>query len=440
MWTYHPDLLARPVPRFTSYPTAAEFSGAVEAVAQAHALDRVTAGERVSLYVHIPFCREICWYCGCNTGRANRQQRLSAYLEALAAEIETVAAHLGGRARVERIAFGGGSPNALTPTEFASLLACLSRAFDLDRPILSIEIDPRGFAVDWAQALAAADVTHASLGVQTFDAAVQRRIGRIQSDGLIGQTVAALRGAGVRSLNFDLMYGLPGQDRASLMATLETAIALRPDRIALFGYAHVPHLLPRQRRIEAENLPDQRERFAMAALGHEWLADAGYEAVGFDHFALPHDPLATAQRDGSLRRNFQGFTDDGADSLVGLGATAISQFSDLIVQNQKNNGRYRMRALAGLLAGERGIARDAEDRRRAAIIEDLLCGRAADIDGFLDQTELAQRLQPFLDRDLARLTGSSLALTSGGRPYGRTIAALFDRFRAGQAQRFSTAI
>ena len=236
------------------------------------------------------------------------------------------------------------------------------------------------------------------------------------------------------------MYGLPGQDEASLLETLDQAIALRPDRIALFGYAHVPNLLPRQRQIDAERLPDQAERFAMAALGHERLTAAGYEAVGFDHFALPDDPLARAQREGRLRRNFQGFTDDEADVLIGLGATAISQFPDLIVQNEKNSGRYRMRALAGLLTGERGIARHMDDQRRARIIEDLLCGRAAQLGALAAEPDLAERLRPFLDLGLARLEDGGLMLTPEGRPYARVIAALFDRFRAGQTQRFSTAI
>jgi oxygen-independent coproporphyrinogen-3 oxidase len=440
MWTYHPALLARPVPRFTSYPTAAEFSDATGADAQARALARVAPGEAASLYVHIPFCREICWYCGCNTGRANRHQRLAVYLEALVAEIRTVAAQLDGRARIGRIAFGGGSPNALSPEQFQLLLSALYEAFEIDRPTLSIELDPRGFAADWTAALAQAGVAYASLGVQTFDPAVQARIGRVQPHELIASTVAALRNAGVSSLNFDLMYGLPGQDQTSLEETLDQALALHPDRIALFGYAHVPHLLPRQRRIDAEGLPDQAARFAMAAFGHERLTRAGYEAVGFDHFALRGDPLAKAQREGTLRRNFQGFTDDRADVLIGLGATAISQFPDLIVQNEKNSGRYRMRALAGLLTGERGIARDTEDQRRARIIEDLLCGREAAVGPYLAAPELAERLQPFLDLGLARLDGDRLALTPEGRPYGRVIAALFDRFRAGQTQRFSTAI
>ncbi len=440
MWTYFPELLARPVPRYTSYPTAAEFSEQAGAADQAAALDRIGRNEAVSLYVHIPFCQEICWYCGCNTARANKSARLSAYLEALTAEIRTVAARLGGRGKVERIAFGGGSPNALTPGEFARLCVTLREAFDITTPVLSIELDPRSFTPDWAAELGRQGVTRASLGVQTFDPAIQAGIGRVQPHELIAETVAALRANGVSSINFDLIYGLPGQDHAILEATLDETIALAPERIALFGYAHVPHLLPRQRRIQADNLPGQEARFAMAGIGHERLIRAGYEAIGFDHFARPHDAIARAQRDGRLHRNFQGFTEDAAQVLIALGATAISQFPGLLIQNEKNSGRYRMRALDGLLTGARGIRRDFEDRHGGRIIEDLLCGRSAMIAAFLGDAGLRDALAPFLDHKLAKLDGGALALTPDGRPYGRVIAALFDRYRGGEGQRFSTAV
>ena len=437
MWPYYPELLARPVPRYTSYPTAVEFTDAVGEAALEAALDRVAVQEPVSIYVHIPFCQEICWYCGCNTGRANRSQRLDSYIDALHAEIRTIARHLAGRGQLRCIAFGGGSPNALSPIAFVRLVDSLLMAFAADSPTLSVEIDPRSFARGWALTLGATRASRVSLGVQTFDPAIQAAIGRVQPKDIIADAVERLRANGVSSLNFDLMYGLPGQDRDSLTASLDEAIGLEPDRIALFGYAHVPHLLPRQRRISAEALPDQAERFVMAALGHEQLVAAGYVPVGFDHFALPHDPLAKAALEGRLHRNFQGFTDDDG-AMIGVGASAISQFPDLIVQNEKNSGRYRMRAIAGRTSGERGVWRSAEDQRRGAVIEALLCGRAADI-GTLEETVEVQ-LAPFLDRGLARLSEKRLWVTADGLPYARTIAALFDGYRAVSPQRFSTAI
>lgn len=440
MWTHFPDLLARPVPRYTSYPTAAEFTAAYSATDQADALSRVAPSEAISLYVHIPFCREICWYCGCNTGRSNRGHRLTAYLDALRAEIWTVATALGGRGVVKRIAFGGGSPNALAPVEFVRLLDTLLLAFRADRPVISIELDPRSFTPSWAEAIGASGISRASLGVQTFDEDIQAAIGRVQPRAMIVDTVAALRANGVSSINFDLMYGLPGQEMAGLEATLDETLALAPERIALFGYAHVPHLLPRQRQIDAANLPGQSARFAMAQLGHERLVAAGYDAVGFDHFALPHDSMARAQASGRLHRNFQGFTDDQAEVLIGLGATAISQFPDLLVQNEKNSGRYRMRAVAGQLTGERGIRRNAEDRWRGRVIEDLLCGRPAIVTAAFGEPGLRDKLSPFLEQGLATLDGGVLMLTPEGRPYGRVIAALFDRYRVGEGPRFSTAV
>lgn len=440
MWPYHPDLLSRPVPRYTSYPTAAEFTEEVAEAALAQGLANVRDDQRVSLYLHIPFCQEICWYCGCNTGRANRSQRLDSYIEALRAEIRTVAARLEGRGRIDRIAFGGGSPNALEPVTFARLVDDVLVAFGTGAPTLSVEIDPRSFGPGWAMTLGKTGTKRVSLGVQTFDSDIQAAIGRVQPTAMIVSAVDRLRANGVRSINFDLMYGLPGQDRARLEATLDQAIALRPDRVALFGYAHVPHMLPRQRRIDATNLPDQAERFAMAALGHERLLAAGYEPIGFDHFALPHDELAKAARTGQLRRNFQGFTEDQAEVLIGLGATAISQFPDRIVQNDKNNGRYRMRAIAGRLTAERGVERDAEDQQRGAVIEALLCGGAAQVEPWLRDGTLGAALTPFLNRALAVLEDGRLRVTEDGRPYARAIASLFDRHRAHSPQRFSSAI
>lgn len=274
MWTYHPDLLATPVPRYTSYPTAAEFSDDVGAAEMGAALGRVEAETELSLYLHIPFCREICWYCGCNTGAANRSARLDAYLARLSDEIELVAWRLGGRGRVGRIAFGGGSPNAIAPAAFTRLVDQTRAAFGATNPVLSVEVDPRGFDAEWAAALGAAGVSRVSLGVQSFDPAIQAAIGRVQPRADIAATVALLHGAGISSINFDLMYGLPGQTAEALAASIDESIALGADRLAVFGYAHVPHLIPRQRRIDATALPDAAARFDQAALAHARLTAA----------------------------------------------------------------------------------------------------------------------------------------------------------------------
>lgn len=438
-WTYYPELLATPVPRYTSYPTAAEFSDKVGACELDDALAAITTDQPISLYVHIPYCHEICWYCGCNTGAANKAHRLSAYLDTLHEEISLFASKMGGRGRVQRIAFGGGSPNAISPEQFATLLAKLRDAFAVDNAILSIELDPRSLDKGWYEAIAAAGIGRASLGVQTLDDKVQRSIGRIQPENMIRTAVDELRRAGVRSLNFDLMYGLPRQGLAELQATLEATIEMAPERIALFGYAHVPHLIPRQRRIDDNVLPEPGLRFAQAELGHKMLTHAGYDPIGFDHFALPTDPLSLAARQGRLQRNFQGFTDDSSEVLIGLGASAISQFPGLIAQNEKNAGRYKIRVSSGLLPATQGIPRGPQDVVNGRIVERLLCDGEAEVRDCIS-LELFDRLKPFLDRGLATIECGRLRLPDYARPYARVIASTFDQYRQPAARRFSNAI
>lgn len=435
-WTWYPELLERPVPRYTSYPTAAEFVEQSFEERQRRAV-RALRGT-VSLYLHIPYCQEICWYCGCNTGAANKTQRLTAYLEALHREIQLVAAELDPSVRISRIAFGGGSPNAIKPTDFVRLVDTLTLNLRMEQPVLSIELDPRSVSDGWLMAIRGIGVIKASLGVQTLDPRVQSAIGRVQPREAIERAVEGLRRSGVDSINFDLMYGLPFQNDAVLAETLEQSVAMGADRIALFGYAHVPHMIPRQARIDASQLPGQRDRFRMAAEGYRQLVDAGYAPVGFDHFALPADDLAKAAANGTLRRNFQGFTDDQAPSLLGLGASSISEFPDLFVQNEKNAGRYRMLVQSDHMPGQKGVERTAEDRRRGAIIADLLCRGEARIDRDLIGAVLG-RLKPYIDRGLAVLAGDRLTLEPGSEPYARSIAALFDAWRT-DARQFSSAV
>lgn len=435
-WTYWPELLETPVPRYTSYPTAAEFVEESFEERQRTALQALRG--TVSLYLHIPYCQEICWYCGCNTGAANKSHRLAAYLEALHHEIELVSRLLHPSVRVSRIAFGGGSPNAIKPTDFVRLVDRLTLNFRLEKPVLSIELDPRTLAPDWFMAIRGIGVIKASLGVQTLDPRVQEAIGRIQPRDMIARATDGLRKAGVHSINFDLMYGLPFQTDDILSETLDQSVAMGADRVALFGYAHVPHMISRQKRIDASELPDQRARFRMAAQGHAQLASAGYQPVGFDHFALPEDDLAIAARTGTLRRNFQGFTEDQSPTLIGLGASSISEFPELFVQTEKNAGRYRMLVGADQLAGRKGVARSAEDRRRGTIITDLLCRGSAAIDADLLAGN-RDRLEPFIARGLASLSGNVLTLARASEPYARSIAAVFDAYRSGVRQ-FSSAV
>ncbi|MEM7666270.1 MAG: oxygen-independent coproporphyrinogen III oxidase [Pseudomonadota bacterium] len=436
MWPYHPDLLKTPVPRYTSYPTAADFNplqgGAIE-----HSIEQASGD--ISLYLHIPFCEKICFYCGCNTGASGRRTRVESYLAALHQEIEVVSALLPRNARVRRVAFGGGSPNAIEPAEFIELIDAIRRNFWLEDTEWSIELDPRTMTSTWGEAIAEAGITRASMGVQTFAAHCQKAIGREQDDAFICRSIDWLRAAGVTSLNFDLMYGLPFQTRDDLADSLEYTRLLGADRVALFGYAHVPHIVKRQKVIDASALPDRDERFAMAAEGFEFLTGNGYEAIGFDHFALPNDPMAVATREGTLRRNFQGFTDDPTEVLIGMGSSAISGFPGLIAQNEKNNGRYRMLSSQGMLSASHGITRSAEDQMRGRVIEALLCHSSAALSPCLFAAT-AGRLQPFIERGLATLKGVQLTITPDGLPYARVIASLFDRYREVTPRRFSSAI
>jgi len=439
MWTHYPELLQRAVPRYTSYPTAADFSADVSPESYGEALRTVPEDAALSLYVHIPFCEEICWYCGCNTARANKRSRLSTYLDALRREIAMVAQELGGRGRVRRISFGGGSPNALDPVDFVRLLCDLTLAFKAQNPVISIEIDPRRFTPEWLQVIHAARISHVSLGVQTFDPAIQAAIGRIQPLVQVQTLADDLRDAGVTSLNFDLMYGLPGQTREGLLETLHQAADMAPDRIALFGYAHMPHLIPRQRRIDTAALPGEAERFAMACIGHDFLVDEGYQPIGFDHFAKPGDPLSLATREERLHRNFQGFTDDDSPWLIGLGASAISQFPGLYAQNAKNAGVYRTAIDGGRFATERGVVRTAQDRYWGGIIDDLLCKGHAHLPESLTP-EQDEHLREFAGRGLVTLGSETIALRPEAAPYARTIAALFDPRMAHKVGRFSAPV
>lgn len=439
MWPYHEELLRKPVPRYTSYPTAAEFGENVGVTEHARALASIEPASEVSLYVHIPFCDEICWYCGCNTARSNRPARLSAYLEALHNEIDLVAAALPHPVKVSRISFGGGSPNALKAVDFARIIDRLTIAFMAPEPLISVELDPRHFTLDWLRTVAAIGVRNISLGVQTFDPKVQAAIGRVQPYDIVAELVEELRLAGVRSINFDLMYGLPGQDEAVLKDTIERTVGLMPERIALFGYAHLPSLLPRQRRIDATRLPDVRERFDLASLGHDLLTSAGYEPIGFDHFALPDDPIARAAREKQLHRNFQGFTDDSAKILIGMGASAISHLPGLYVQNAKNSGAYREAIASGRLATEKGVALTETDLETAALIEDILCNGHADIGGHISPAQAGYMAQ-LQSLGLIQIKRKQLELTKKAIPYARAIAAAFDTYRPMTSGVFSSAI
>ena len=447
MPVFHPDLAARPVPRYTSYPTAAEFTDAVGTREYAAALDGLIAADRLSLYVHVPYCQEICWYCGCNTGPVGRASRLDAYVEALIAEIALIAGRSKGK--VSRVHFGGGSPNALSPAQFGRIADAIRVQFaGADDAEWAVELDPRHLDAAFCAALVRNGVSRASLGAQTFDLAIQARINRLQPFRTVARCVDELRRAGVEHINLDLMYGLPGQTLDTIARTVTQARTLAPDRVAMFGYAHLPRLLPRQRMIDERDLPDVEARFWQSALARDLWLEAGYQAIGFDHYARPDDGLVTAARTGTLKRNFQGFTDDDATAVIGLGASSISLFPGLIVQSEKHVGRYRMKAQNGQLATAKGVVRSRDDQRRGTVIERLLC------DGRVDLVELgwspdaasramadaAPQLAVLEERGMIRRHDHGAVILPTGEPYARLAAVPFDTYRSTPTDRFSQAV
>jgi oxygen-independent coproporphyrinogen-3 oxidase len=343
-----PDLVrkyARPVPRYTSYPTAPHFHAGIGAARAAAWLEALPAASRLSLYFHIPFCRSLCWFCGCHTKITNRTAPVERYLETMLAEIAVAAKHLGRGRTVAHIHLGGGSPRLLSPDDLRRLAAALHRDFTVAPDAeFAIEIDPRTVDEARAAALGEIGVNRASLGVQDFDPAVQRAINRVQPLELTARVAGLLRGHGITRLNLDLMYGLPLQSTAGFAATVETALALAPDRIALFGYAHVPWMKKHQALIDTAALPDAWQRWCQARAAARRLEQAGYAAIGLDHFAKPQDALACAAAAGTLRRNFQGYTADPADALVGFGASAIGALPRAISRTKAISALMRPRS------------------------------------------------------------------------------------------------
>ncbi len=431
------------VPRYTSYPTAPHFGPASDDKEHRAWLAGLDPDRPVSLYLHIPFCKQVCWYCACNMKLAAREAPVRAYGRILEQEIALVAAALPARLRVSHMHWGGGTPTAMPMDALAVLMDALRRNFDvLDAAEIAFELDPRTFAPEFAKALAGFGATRASLGVQEFDEKVQQTINRIQPYETVRQTVDALRAAGIDAINFDLMYGLPHQTTETISRSVEKTLSLRPDRIALFGYAHVPWMAKNQRLIPEDALPGPDERFDQAELAAEALVGAGYVRVGLDHFALPEDEMATALMTGRLKRNFQGYTVDSAPTLIGLGATSISALPDAYVQNIAETGAWSRAVEIGRLPTGKTRLLTAEDQLRRALIERLMCDLRVDVAEIASrfgvapesfEPELA-RADVFVAEGLANRDGTVLAVTERGRPALRVVASVFDAYFAAQPQ------
>lgn len=449
--TLSPELLARyadaRVPRYTSYPAAPHFSaeiGEQDYRSWLASLPRTAA----SVYVHIPFCRQMCWYCGCHTTVAAREAPVIRYLDSLRQEIALVARHAAGSLTVGHVHLGGGTPTLMPTRQMRSLLEQLRGVFSFaDDAEIAIEIDPRTLTRDMAGTLGACGFNRASLGVQSFDLAVQRAINRVQSFKETKEAARLLRRNGVRRINFDLVYGLPNQSLQSCLDTVEQAISLTPDRLAVFGYAHVPSFKPHQRKIDGSALPDPKMRYAQSRAIVKALVRAGYVEVGLDHFALPGDSLAEAAASGRLHRNFQGYTTDEAEVLIGLGASSIGRMPQGFVQNEVSIGRYQEVVKQDRLPVTRGYRFVGDDRLRGAIIERLMCDYRVDLDVLCqdfgaDPSDLVpdSLLEPLIADHLVARDGGRLNVMPHARPLVRSIAAVFDAHLSTSSNRYSRAV
>lgn len=446
-WQEH-DLLSwlgREAPRYTSYPSAHHFTPLAPDT-YACWLGRLRPEDSVSLYVHVPFCEQMCWFCGCNTQITRRLEPVEAYVDNLVAEIGLVARVLGFRPRAHALHFGGGSPGILPPETMTRLFAALHDAFDLSPGAeISIELDPRRVTSDKAQAWADLGFNRVSLGVQDTQAEVQAAINRIQPMDMIVQSIDRLRVKGLTRLGIDLVYGLPHQTADSLEATLADVARLDPDRISAFSYAHVPWARKHQRLIDETALPDIGEKALQFVQIDTHLAALGYTAIGIDHFAKSDDGLTRALKAGTLRRNFMGYTDLPSDRLIALGASSISELDDGIAQNIPQATSYATHIVAGQLPTVRGWTFSGDDRVRREIIANLMCYFRADVGAIAQKHGLEpsafdaelENLAPIASAGLVDVNDRVVMFGAPLRMLVRSVACVFDRYARCEGGRYS---
>lgn len=432
-------------PRYTSYPTALEFHdrvGPADLLKQMDCTNQEPIPAPLSLYIHLPFCASACFYCGCNRIVSRNAQRRSDYLDLIEREIDLLSDHLDRDRRVVQIHFGGGTPNTYRPLELARLIRTLSAQFSISADCeISMEVDPRQYQPGDALAWAALGINRISLGVQDVDADVQRAINRPQSRGLIVELVDEARKANMRGINFDLIYGLPKQTLAGVDDNIDLVALLRPDRIAVFHYAHLPDRFPAQRAIADADLPDLATRLAMQTRYAEQLTQLGYRHIGLDHFSHPDDTLSRALAQGTLHRNFQGYSTSAGCDIIGLGISAISHVGRLYAQNHSDIARYREALEQGHLATTRGYERSDEDIQRHAIIQQVMCqqhidyaqagGAKAFQDKYADALARLRALDP--NGRLVNIGSDALHILPAGRSVLRLIAQCFDRYAPNRA-------
>lgn len=430
-------------PRYTSYPTAPQFHdgfGETDLREHARRSNADLIPRSLSLYVHVPFCFSPCFYCGCNRIVTRDAARGALYLERLLCEIELTAPLFDIDRDVVQLHFGGGTPNFLSPQQLARIVDRLDARFHFSgakERDFSIELDPRSIACDEVAALVNLGLNRASLGVQDFDPAVQSAVNRVQSEAHTLALIEACRRAGMRSINVDLIYGLPMQTRAGFARTLASVLSARPDRIAVYGYAHLPNLFRAQTQIDADDLPSVDEKLGLLQMAIDTLTAAGYQYIGMDHFALPDDELSLAQERGALHRNFMGYTTHADCDLVGLGVSAISHIGDSFSQSPRDLPSWEMAIDAGRLPVWRGVSLGDDDVLRGVVIQSLMCHGQIDISaiehryGIDFSTYFASALEQLraLQADgLATVSSTHIVATPIGRLLLRRIAMCFDAY------------
>jgi len=429
------------VPRYTSYPTAPQFSERVGAEQTGEWIRAIPAGSTVSLYAHVPFCKRLCWFCACRTQGTTTLSPVQAYIETLEQELGTIAGSLADGIHIEHLHWGGGTPTILPAETIARLADTIFSHIPLaEGAQFSVEIDPNEIDDARLDALAAAGMNRASIGVQDFDPLIQETIGRIQGYEITHKAVEALRERGIDSLNMDILYGLPHQTNAGISESVQKVLSLSPDRVALYGYAHVPWMAKRQTLIPTDVLPTPEERLELFETARQLFLADGYEEIGIDHFARPEDGLATAQKSGQLRRNFQGYTEDISQTLIGIGASAISRYPGGYAQNNPSTSAYQASARDGRLATSRGHEYVNDDLLRARLIEALMCDFSVSISDIAAQTQATPDHVRELLHDLPEhfpgmisVGQEKLEILPHARPLTRMIARHLDAYDMSQS-------
>lgn len=441
------------VPRYTSYPTSPQFNEQVDGAVYKRWLGELNPKTELSLYFHIPFCDEMCSFCGCYTKIVKRYDPVAEYMDALLAEIDLVAdalpSNMGGRMTAKHLHWGGGSPTMLKGEDWMAIMEKLRSRFDVaDNAEIAVELDPRTASEEYIAQLEKAGVNRASIGVQSYRAKVQEAINRIQPYEITAQVIEWLRAHSINHINMDLMYGLPHQTVDEMEDMIDKTVELQPNRIALFGYAHVPWMKSHQKLINEDDLPGTQERWDQFTIAGNRLVEKGYVKIGFDHFAHPDDSMAHAIESNELHRNFQGYTTDTAPAMLAFGASAIGYLPQGYVQNQLPLKAYRQSIYSGVLPTAKGISINDDDKTRREVIERIMCDLEVDLAAVAkefggDKASLIkdlEKLTPLMEDGICAIDGDKLSVLENGRPFIRLVASAFDAYLKTSEGRHSKAV